>query len=161
VSSTYTASGVGIALDATAVLAVNNLRVLEGNSIHGIVALSTDGSNAKTVATGAVHVVDDNLSSTGNCNAVILVVHLDVLQGDVVTRGDVKPVAVVGSSLATARRVRLVSSSVVQKKTGKDDVLASSDREAVNGPIHNVQVSDLRVVGLLDDDEVVGPGYPD
>jgi hypothetical protein len=158
-SSTYTASGIGIALDAATVLAVNNLRVLESNSINGVVALSTDGANAETVATRAVHVVNNNLSSTGNCNTVILVVNLDILQGNVVTGRDIESVAVVGCSLAAASRVRLVPCGVVQNETGEDDVLASSDAEAVNGPVHDVQVGDLGVVGLLNDEEVVRPGH--
>lgn len=156
-SSTYTASRVGIALDATAILAVDNLRVLESNSIDGVVALSTDGSNAETVAARAVHIINNNLSSTGDRNTVILVVHLDILQGNVVTRGDVESIAVVGCGLAAASRVRLISCSVVQNKTREDDVLATSDTKAVNGPVHDVQVGDLGVVGLFDDEEVIRP----
>lgn len=156
-SSTYTASGVGIALDAATVLAVDNLRVLESDSINGVIALSTDGANTEPVATRAVHIVNNNLGSTGNCNTVILVVNLDILQGNIVAGRDIKSIAVVGCGLAAAGRIRLVSCGVVQDKTREDDILASSDTEAVNRPVHDVQVGDLGVVGLLDDEEVVGP----
>lgn len=159
--STYTAGRAGVGLDAATVLAVNHLRVLECDTINSVVALPTDGANAETVATKTVNIVNCDLSSAGNRNTVILVVHIDVLKGNVVTRRDVKTVAVVSSWLATTSRVRRESCGVVQNKTREDDVLAASDIKAVDRPVHDVQAGYMGVVSLLDDDEVVGPWYID
>lgn len=60
-------------------------------------------------------------------------------------------------SIVTASRVGLITVRVVQGKAGKGDVLNTGDIETVNGPVLDVEVGDLRVVKLLEDDEVVGP----
>jgi hypothetical protein len=36
-------------------------------------------------------------------------------------------------------------------------MLAASNVEAVDGPVHNVEIGDLRIVGILNNNEVVGP----
>lgn len=159
--STYTAGRAGVGLDAATVLAVDHLRVLECDAINGVVALPTDGANAETVATKTVNIVNSDLCSAGNRNTVILVVHIDILKGNVVTRRDVKTVAVVSSWLTATSSVRRESCGVVQNKTGENDVLAASDIKAVDRPVDDVQVGDMGVVSLLDDDEVVGPRHTD
>lgn len=109
------------------------------------------------MATRAVNVVNNDLGSTGDSNTVVLVVDLDFLESDVVTGGDVEAVAVVSSRVITTGAVGLITGSVVQHNTGDGEVLAPSDVETVNGPVHDVQVSNLGIVGVFDNNEVVGP----
>jgi hypothetical protein len=63
----------------------------------------------------------------------------------------------VSSRVITTRAVGLISGGVVQGKTGDGEMLAASNVEAVDGPVHNVKIRDLGVVGILNNDEVVGP----
>ena len=152
-----TASGVGVGLDTATVLTVNNLGVLEGHGVDDVVALTTDGSDAQTVTTRAVEVVNDDVGSAGNGNAVILVVDVGILQSNVCTLGNVESVSVVASGIAVASRVGVVTGSVVQHETGDGEVLDIFNLETVDGPVNNVQVGDLGVVDILDDNEVVRP----
>lgn len=76
---THTASSLRVGLDTASIRAVHDLGVLEGHSVHGVVALTTNRPDAETVTTGAVDVVNRNLGSTGDSNTVILVVDGDVL----------------------------------------------------------------------------------
>lgn len=152
-----TAGGVGIGLDTATVLTVDDLGVLEGHGVDDVVTLTTNGSDAQTVATRAVEVVDDDVGSAGNGNAVILVVDVGVLQGDVCALGNVESVGVVTSSIAITGRVGVVAGSVVQHETGDGEVLDIFNLETVDGPVDDVQVGDLGVVDILDDDEVVRP----
>lgn len=131
--------------------------VLEGDSVDGVVALATNRADAQTMTTGAVDVVNHDLSSTCDSNAIILVLDDDVLQSHVVTGRDVEAIGVVCSCIVTASGVGLVTVRVVQSKTRKSDVLNTGNVKAVNGPVLDVKVGDLRVVELLEDDEVVGP----
>lgn len=131
--------------------------VIESDSVDGVVALATNGADAQTMTTGTVDVVNHNLSSTCDSNAIILVLDNNVLQSHVVTGRDVEAIGVVSSCIVTASGVGLVTVRVVQSKTRKSDVLNTGDIKAVNGPVLDVEVGDLRVVELLEDDEVVGP----
>lgn len=109
------------------------------------------------MASRAVDVVDNDLGSTGDSDTVVLVVDLNVLESNVVTGGDVEAVAVVRSRVITTGAVGLITGTVVQDDSRNGEVLAASNVKAVNGPVHDVQIGDLGVVGLFNDDEVVGP----
>lgn len=91
----HAARGVGVGLDADAVLAVDHHRVRKGHAVDNVVGLAADGADGQAVAAGAVHVADGHLRARGDGNAVILVVHCDAVQRDVVARRNVKPVRVV------------------------------------------------------------------
>jgi hypothetical protein len=151
------ASGIGVALNTAAVLAVNNLGVLEGHGVNDVVALSTDGADAETVTAGAVEVVDDDVGTTGDSDTVILVVDDSVLNSNVCALGDIETVAVVGGWVAVGGGVGSISGGVVQKEAGDGEVLGILDLEAVDGPVDDVEVGDLGVVDILNDNEVVGP----
>lgn len=155
---THTASSLRVGLDAASIGAVHDLGVLEGHTVHGVVALTTNGSDAQTVATRAVDVVNGDLGSTSDSNTIILVVNGDVLQSDIVTGRDIEAVTVVSSSIVTASAVRLIASRVVQSQTRNGEVLDTIDVEAVNRPVLDVESGDLGVIDMLHYNEVVWPG---
>lgn len=153
-----TASSIGVALNTTAILAVNNLGVLESHGVDDVVALSTNGTDAETVTAGAVKVVNDDVGTAGDGDTVILVVDNRVLDSHVCTLGDIETVAVVGGWVAVGGGVGCVSGGVVQGEAGNGEMLDVFDLEAVDGPVDNIEVGDLGVVDVLNDNEVVRPG---
>jgi hypothetical protein len=110
------------------------------------------------MTTGTVHIVDHDLGSTGNSNTVILVVHNDILQSNIVTGRYIETIRVVRSWVITTGGVGLVAIRVVQGKARNGEMLSSANVEAVNGPVLDVEVGDLGVIELLQYDEVIGPG---
>jgi hypothetical protein len=110
------------------------------------------------VTTRAVDVVNGNLGSTSDSNAVILVINGDVLQSDIVTSRDVETVTVVSSGVVTASAIGLIASGVVQSQTRNGEVLDTIDVEAVDRPILDVEGGDFGVIDVLHYNEVVGPG---
>lgn len=87
-----------------------------------------------------------------------MVVDNGVLHGNVCALRDVETVGVVSGWVAVGGGVGCVSGGVVQGEAGNGEVLDIFDLEAVDGPVDDVEVSDLGVVDVLDDNEVVGPG---
>lgn len=110
------ASGVGVGLDTATVGALDDLGVGKDNTVNGVVALAADGADAEAVTSVAVEVVDSDLGSTGDGDAVVLVVDLDVLEQDVIAGRDVEAVTVVGGGLAAALGVGRVTGRVVEDK---------------------------------------------
>lgn len=155
--ATHTASSFRVGFDAASVRAVQDLGVLKGNSIHSVIALATDGSNAQTVTTRAVQVVNGDLSSAGDSNAVILVIDGYVLQSNVVTRRDVEAIAVVSSCVFAASIIRLVACRVIQSQARNGQMLYTGDLEAVNWPVLDIEVGDLGVIHVLYNNEMVRP----
>ena len=143
---TYRSGSARVSFDTATVLAVDNLRILESDSSNGIVALSANGTNGKTMATGAIEIADDNVATTGDSNAVVLVVDLDVLQCHSVTSGYIKAVGVVSSWVTTTEAVGLVAGGVIESESGDGEALNSADIEAVSGPVLDVEIGNLSVV---------------
>lgn len=143
---TYRSGSARVSLDTATVLAVDNLRILESDSSNGVVALSANRTNGKTMATGAIEIADDNVATTGDSNAVVLVVDLDVLQCHSVTAGYIKAVSVVSSRVTTTEAVGLVTSRVIESESGDGEALNSVDIEAVSGPVLDVEIGNLSVV---------------
>jgi hypothetical protein len=143
---TYRSGSARVSLDTATVLAVDNLRILESDSSNGVIALSANGTNGKTMATGAIEITHDNVATTGDSNAVVLVVDLDVLQCHSVTAGDVESVGVVSSWVTTTEAVGLVTSRVIESESGDGQALDSADIEAVSGPVLDVEIGNLSVV---------------
>lgn len=65
------------------------------------------------MTTGAIQIANNNVATTGDGDAVILVVDLDVLQGHSVAAGDIEAIRVVGSWVTTTKAVGLVTSRVI------------------------------------------------
>lgn len=132
------------------------MRVLKGHTVHSVVALSTNGSNAEAVTTRAIEIVNGNFGTTGNSDTVILVINGDVLQSDIVTGGNVESVAVMSSSVITTGIIGFVTCRVIQSQSRNGEVLNTVDIETVDGPILDFQVGDLGVIDVLDHNKVVG-----
>lgn len=98
------------------------------------------------MAAGAVHIAYDNVATTGDGNTVVLVVDLDVLQCHSITAGDVESVGVVSSWVTTTEAVGLVTSRIIESKSGDGEALNSAYVEAVSRPVLNVEVGDLSVI---------------
>ena len=69
----------------------------------------------------------------------------DVVEGHVVAGRYVEAVAVVRSWEPRAERIRRVAGRVVKRQPRYGDVFVSSDIEAVNGPVDDVQALDDKV----------------
>lgn len=95
---------------------------------------------------GAVHVANNNVATTGDGNAVILVVDLDALQGHSVTAGDIEAVGVMSSWVITTETVGFVTSRVIKSESRDDEALNSVNVEAVGRPVLDVEIGNLGVV---------------
>lgn len=151
----HAARGVRIGLDADAILAVNHHRVRKRHAVHNIVRLAADGPNGQAVTAGAVHVADGYLRARGDGDAVVLVVHRDAVQRDVVARRDVKPVRVVRSCEPIRYGIWCVASSVVQHQVGHGQVIIACDVEQMCRPILDIQPAERSVVHFLNHNEVI------
>lgn len=89
---------IAVCLDPSPVLAVKNLRVLEQDVRHVVVALPADTANAEAMAAVAVHPGDRDMIATSDGYAVVLVQHRAVPQDSVVACADVKAVGIVRRS---------------------------------------------------------------
>lgn len=110
------------------------------------------------MTTRAIDVVNGNLGSTSDSNAVILVINGDVLQSDIVTSRYVETVTVVSSCVITASAIRLIASRVVQSQPRNGEVLNTIDIEAVDRPVLDVEGGDFGVIDVLHYNEVIGSG---
>lgn len=86
------AGGVGVGLDAEAVLRVEDDRVGEGDVGHIVVALSAHRSDAQTVAAVAVHVIHPYVVPARHSNTVVLVDNHAVAYGEVGRGADVETI---------------------------------------------------------------------
>lgn len=151
-----TTAGAGIRLDATTILAVHDLGVFEGHSIDGVIALASNRTDAQPVATRAVQIIHSDLASTRNSDTVILIVDLDALESDVVTRLDVETIGIVSSGIITTGIVGLVTGGVVKREARDGEMLRIFNFKAVNGPILDIEIGNLGIVDFFDNNEVIG-----
>lgn len=107
------ASSVRVGLDAAAVLGVDDNRVREGDISDNVVRLATNRSDAETVATRAIHVVNSDVAARGDCDTVVLVVYSAVGQDHVVCRRNIETVSVVACGIPVTSRVGSISGGVV------------------------------------------------
>jgi hypothetical protein len=150
------ASGVRVGLDTSAVLAVHDNAVLEDDVLNGVVALAANGTNAETMTTAAVHVGDGDTSTTGDGNAVILVVDVAVLQHSAVRVAEIETIRVVSSWVAIGVIVGLITSGVVEGDVVNGQIRATGDGEAMRGPVLDVQILDGTSRNIIHNEEMIG-----
>lgn len=134
----YSAGGAGVGLNTASILTVGDGRVGERNAVEVVIALASNGTDAKPVAANASHTRNEDVGAAGHSDAVVLVVDYRVLERQAGGGGDVEAVRVVSGSQAITGRVRLVSSSVVEVDAGNGEAAAAGDGEAVDGPVLDV-----------------------
>lgn len=146
---------VGVGLDAHAVLRVEHHAVLEQDAVDRVVGFAADGPDRQAMAARAVHVGHGDLGAGRHGYTVVLVVHGNVAQRDVVGGTNIKPVRVVRCGQAIADGVGGVTCTVIQEEVGEGEVLVGGHIEQVCRPVHNNQVSEGRVRGVLNNKEMV------
>ena len=155
-SMARTGSKTYIGLDASSILAVNDLRVLEDNVGHIVVAFAAYRANRQTMSSRAVHIVHRDVVTGGNGYAIILVDDTTVREHDISVAAEVEAIAVVSSWQAARDGVRGIASRVVEYQIIHRKPAGASDGKAVRRPVLDVQVVDERgAKSLADNEEVV------
>lgn len=134
----YSAGGAGVGLDTASILTVGDSRVGERNAVEVVIALASNGTDAKPVAANACHTRNEDVGAAGHGDAVVLVVDYRVLERQAGGGGYVEAIRVVSGSQAVTGRVRRVSGSVVEVDATNSEAAAAGDGEAVDGPVLDV-----------------------
>lgn len=132
------------------------MKLKDKNKSH--TGFSTNRTNGESMAAVAVHVVDEDVVSAGNSNTVVLVYDNTVTDSRVITRSQVKPVAVVGGRQASRAVVGRVSGTVIERDVVDIETGAVADAEAVDGVVLDVDTVDNALAEKLGElNKVVGP----
>lgn len=131
------------------------MRVTEGDVANKVVALATNTADAQTMGTIAIDVVDKDVHSGSNGNAVILVDDLGVENEGVVGSAEIETVTVVGGRKTIANSIRCISGRIVQSDALEGKAVVVASREAMSRVVLDVQVLDVRSAGNFANDEKV------
>lgn len=109
------------------------------------------------MASSASHTCHKYIVSTGDSNAVILVVDGGILQNKIICRRYIKPISIMASWVAATSRIWCIACGIVEMDIAQKHSVSSGHIKAVNWIVLDIQVGDNCILQIFGDDEVIRP----